>query len=152
MEIKLTKGEKVAGCFFTTGLFLVTLGLGLWMASIPLITFSLLGSAAWLPVTFTKYSSYRSAREEVGGEDLSGSAKDTLRKEKEETEELRGEVEKLRSGLDSLRATLAEKGFPAREEGENPPNLLDSIQKSRSHMKKLKIVRPFTVPRSQKES
>ncbi|KXA93425.1 hypothetical protein AKJ65_06330 [candidate division MSBL1 archaeon SCGC-AAA259E19] len=55
-------------------------------------------------------------REEGGRRgDLSGSAKDTLRKEKEETEELRGEVEKLRSDLDSLRATLAEKGFPAEE-------------------------------------
>ncbi|KXA93503.1 hypothetical protein AKJ64_00440 [candidate division MSBL1 archaeon SCGC-AAA259E17] len=115
MEIRLTEGERVVGCFFTAGLFLVTLGLGLWMESIPLVTFSLLGSAAWLPVTFTKYSSYRNARKEVGEGDLSGSAKDTLRKEKEETEELRGEVEKLRSDLDSLRATLAEKGFPAEE-------------------------------------
>ncbi|KXA97424.1 hypothetical protein AKJ38_01195 [candidate division MSBL1 archaeon SCGC-AAA259I14] len=112
MEIKLTKGEKVAGCFFTTGLFLVILGLSLWRASIPLITFSLLGSIVWFLVTFTKYSSYRAVKKETG-EGLPESSKEIIREEKRETEKLRKDVQSLRSDFDKLRATLAERGVPA---------------------------------------
>ncbi|KXA94183.1 hypothetical protein AKJ65_05125 [candidate division MSBL1 archaeon SCGC-AAA259E19] len=113
MEIRLTEGERVAGCFFTPGLFLVTLGFSLWMESIPLVTFSLLGSIVWFMVTFTKYSSYRAVKKETG-EDFPESSKDIIREETEEIEELKGEVPSLKSDFEKLRATLAEKGIPTR--------------------------------------